>query len=175
MGIIQPMKSRQSIALIGMAGVGKTSLGKYISIQKKLPFIDTDNLLEALIRMPLQTFIRKHGSLDLLKKEEAVVSTLTLQERTIIATGGSVIYSEKAMTHLKEIATIVWLQDSFENIQKRISNMENRGLINPERKSLEELFNERSVLYKKYADITVQYPSPFDTVEIKKKLLEVLR
>jgi len=168
------MKSVQSIALIGMAGVGKTSFGKHLAAQKKLSFIDTDDLLKDVIGMPLQEFIQTQGAKALLEKEEAVVCALTVSSPSIIATGGSVVYSEKAMTHLRKIARIVWLKDSFENIQKRLQNFESRGLINPSEKPLKELFEERALLYKKYADKTIVYPHFFNPKIIKARLEELV-
>ncbi len=171
---MRTMKSAQSIALIGMAGVGKTSFGKHLASQKNLPFLDTDDLLEKSIQMPLQAYIETFGPQALLEKESHILCELTPEKPSIISTGGSVIYSEKAMNHLRTIARIIWLKDSFENIQKRILNLNTRGLINPEDKPLISLFNDREVLYRKYADQIFIYPHFFNPKIIRSRLEELI-
>lgn len=168
------MSVGQSIALIGMAGVGKSTFGRKLALKKDLLFIDTDDLLQEKIGTTLQRFLKAHGSKELLKKEEAIILSLKLTHQTIIATGGSVVYSEEAMLHLKKIAKIAWLNDTFENIKKRIPNSESRGLINPNQLPLDLLFEERNPLYKRYADTIINFPEETNKNSILKKLEALL-
>lgn len=167
------MKNR-SIALIGMAGVGKTSFGKRLAQETHLPFLDTDDCLENRIGTSLHTFISKHPADSFLKEEEAMLLSLVLEKPTILATGGSVIYSEKGMLHLKHQATLIWLKDAPQKIKSRIKNIKSRGLINPNKKPFEALYQEREYLYKKYADIIIEFPARFNAKFVLEKLKETL-
>lgn len=167
------MKKR-SIALIGMAGVGKTSFGKRLAQETQLPFLDTDDCLENRIHTSLYAFISKHPLASFLMEEESMLLSLHLTTPTILATGGSVIYSEKGMIHLKKQATIIWLKDSPQKIKSRIKNIKSRGLINPNKKSFEALYEEREFLYKKYADIIIEFPARFNAKFVLEKLKEAL-
>ncbi|MBP2029584.1 shikimate kinase [Methanohalophilus levihalophilus] len=144
-----------SITLIGMAGVGKSTLGRIIAKNLGLEFIDVDELIKKKTGSQLQAFIETHGDDGLMKTEEEVILSLKPGENYLISTGGSAIYSEKAMSYLKEWSTIVLLEDSFSHISSRIRNPNKRGLVGLKDQTLKELFLERRELYRKYADITV--------------------
>ena len=90
----------------------------------------------------------------------------------VIATGGSVIYSNKIMSFLKDNSTIIYLNDTFNHIQKRVKNYNNRGIIMNHKKSLQDVFNERDPLYKAWADIAITYPHPFSIQKILSTLYE---
>ena len=75
--------------------------------------------------------------------------------RTVIATGGSVVYGREAMEHLGEIATVIYLKLSYKALRKRLGNLKNRGVVLRDGQTLKDLYEERVVLYEKYADITI--------------------
>lgn len=160
-----------NITLIGMAGVGKSTIGKVLAKRLGCTFIDVDSLIREKTGMPLQTLIDTRGDLALIRLEEETVLGLKLKGDSIISPGGSVVYSEKAMNFLKENSTIVYLDASFRNIIKRIRNPGQRGLVGFKDKSLRELFEERLVLYRKYADITVRVKSREKVSEVVDRIL----
>ncbi len=147
--------NKSNITLIGMPGVGKTTLGKVLARQLNYQFLDTDTLIQAKTGHPLQDLLNQEGEAAFLDIEKKVVLDQINLNNTIISPGGSVIYTQEAMHHLKAISTIIYLKDTFENIQKRIPNLNSRGIVGLGGKTLFELFQERELLYEKYADNTV--------------------
>jgi len=145
-----------NITLIGMAGVGKSTIGKTLAKRLSYTFIDVDSLIKKKTGMSLQALIDTRGDFALIRLEEEAVLGLELKGNSIISPGGSVVYSEKAMKFLKENSTIIFLDAPFRSIIKRIRNPRKRGLVGFKDRSLRELFEERLVLYRKYADITVK-------------------
>ena len=160
------------IVLIGMSGVGKSSIGKQIAQKIKYKFIDTDSYIKNHINKPLHLYIQQNSETAFLNLEEKIILSLNILPKTIIATGGSVIYSPKIMTWFKKITTIIYIQDSLENICKRVSSFEKRGLIKRSSKNLKKLFLERSHLYKKYADISIKLSYPFNLENESDKLIQ---
>jgi shikimate kinase len=144
-----------SITLIGMAGVGKSTLGCIVAKNLGFEFIDIDDLIKDQIGSQLHIFIEKYGDQKFLDVEEEVILSLPSGNNYLISTGGSAVYSEKAMDYLKEWSTIILLEDSFSNISSRIKNPAKRGLIGLKDQNLKELFMERHVLYRKYTDIVI--------------------
>ncbi|WP_135612281.1 shikimate kinase [Methanococcoides sp. AM1] len=144
-----------NITLIGMSGVGKTTIGKLLSKKLGYGFVDIDSLIKKKIGMSLQSFIDKSGDNAFLELEEQVVLDLEPSGNCIIATGGSMIYSEVAMEHLRTLSTIVYLDAPFGRIARRIDPSK-RGVVGLKEKSLKELYHERKVLYEKYLDIHIK-------------------
>lgn len=136
-----------------MPGAGKSTLGIILAKNMGFGFIDTDVLIQINKQKTLQQILDERGHLHLRAIEEAEILKLNIS-RHIIATGGSAVYSEKAMRHLSGISTVIFLEAEFEVIQRRIYNFETRGIAKDEAQSFEELFWERQVLYEKYADAT---------------------
>jgi shikimate kinase len=162
------------ITLIGMSGVGKTSIGKLLAQKTNYAFIDTDTMIRNTLDKPIHLYIKQHSESDFLALEENIITSTSLSDKLIIATGGSVIYSPKIMTFLNSHTTIIYLKDSLENIQKRISSFKTRGLIKNNKKTLKELFSEREVLYKNYATITVQLSPVFNIENEVQKLIQII-
>ena len=146
---------KHHITLIGMPGVGKTTIGKALAKKISFKFLDTDHIVLDQNHLALQDIIITFGDHHLLDLEETVILSLAPITPTLIATGGSVVYSAKAMSHLKELSVIVYLKDSFENIERRIHNLDTRGIVGLKEKGLKGLFEEREKLYKQYADVTL--------------------
>ncbi|MCF7791308.1 MAG: shikimate kinase [Victivallales bacterium] len=146
---------KSNITLIGMPGAGKSTVGIVLAKLNSCGFIDTDILIQINRQKPLQEIIDTAGYLNLRTIEEEEVLKINV-EKHVIATGGSVVYSEKAMRHLKAVSDIVFLEVDFDIIKKRLYNIETRGIARPEEQTIEEVFTEREALYKKYAEHTVE-------------------
>ncbi len=145
---------KSNITLIGMPGSGKSTCGIILAKNLALGFVDTDVLIQINRQKSLQQIIDEAGHLHLREIEEEEILKLNVDQH-VIATGGSAVYSERAMTHLQSLSTIVFLEASFEVIQERIRNFETRGIAKAEGQTFRQLFEERQSLYRKYAKITV--------------------
>ncbi len=143
-----------NIVLIGMPGSGKSTVGVLLAKMTGYEFIDSDLLIQSREGKKLYEIIADNG-LEYFDKVENEVNASIKCENTVIATGGSVVYGKEAMEHLKEIGTVVYLNVSLKELQRRINNMATRGISIKEGQTFEDLYNERVVLYKKYADVIV--------------------
>lgn len=146
--------NKHNIVLIGMPGSGKSTCGVLAAKALLKNFFDTDLLLQGLEEKKLQDIIDIDGIDYFLQAEEKAILSLNINA-TVVATGGSVVYSDKAMQHLKNNATIVYLHLEYDTMVKRINNISSRGVVLKNGSTLEDMYNERLPLYKKYADVTV--------------------
>ncbi|MFT7559794.1 MAG: shikimate kinase [Flavobacteriales bacterium] len=145
------MKKTSSISLIGMPGSGKSTLGKLLANTLKLKFIDTDQLIEARANQSLQSLVNEQGY-EVLRQLEEDVLLNTEFGAAVIATGGSAVYSKKAMNRLKTLGPCVYLEVSFRNMSRRIGSAVNRGLAISNDMSLDSMYKEREPMYKYFAD-----------------------
>jgi shikimate kinase len=143
-----------NIVLIGMPGAGKSTSGVLLAKQTSRGFVDTDIIIQTAQGRSLQDIVDRDGYLTLRKIEEDVLLSLNCHNQ-VIATGGSAAYSDAAMTHLKSDGLIVFLKVELGILESRIHDYATRGLAKRADQSLADLFEERSVLYQKFADITV--------------------
>ena len=148
------MDRKTNIVLIGMPGSGKSTVGRILSKRTGMSQVDTDVLIERSENMKLQDIIDKNGLERFAQIEEAVLLELDLKNY-IVSTGGSAVYYPKAMEHLKESSTIVYLKTPLSKLLRNIRNMDSRGISVKPGQTFEDLYNERCPLYEKYADITV--------------------
>ncbi len=162
-----------NITLIGMAGAGKSTIGRALAKRLNYTFIDVDCLITEKTGMTLQALIDKQGDSALIKFEEEAILKLLKIEKCIISPGGSVVYSEKAMEHLKKVSKIVFLDASFRSIVKRIRNARNRGIVGLGDRSLRELFEERTILYKRYADFSIKVKGREEIPEIVENIIRI--
>ena len=146
--------SQKNVILIGMPGSGKSTSGVLLAKSLGLSFVDTDLLLQHQEGSLLQDLISQRGFSGFIQAEEKIISSLDVK-KSVISTGGSVIYSSESMSHLRDIGVIVYLQVSFEEIVNRIQNISTRGIALKDGQSLKNLYDERLPLYEKYADIIV--------------------
>lgn len=144
----------KNIILIGMPGVGKSTVGVLLAKKLGYQFIDSDLLIQSREKRLLKEIIAEEG-LDGFLEIEADVNAAVEIENVVLATGGSVVYKERAMKHLKEIGTVVYLKVSYEELEKRLGNLKERGVALKEGQTLKDLCDERCPLYERYADITV--------------------
>lgn len=144
----------KNIILIGMPGAGKSTLGVLLAKALGMFFVDSDIIIQQKTKRLLQDIIDNDGIEEFLKIEEEVLLSLDI-ENTVLATGGSAIYSEKAMNFFKENGAVVYLHVDFSEIEKRVTNITTRGIVLKNGKNLSDAFSERKPLYDKYADIIV--------------------
>lgn len=145
---------KNNIILIGMPGAGKSTVGVVLAKKKGCRFLDSDLLIQEKYDALLHELITKYGTEEFLKIEEEVNASIDVK-RTVIATGGSVIYGRKAMEHFKEGGTIIYLKLSCGTIRERLGDLHERGVTLQKGQTLEELYRERIPLYEKYADVTI--------------------
>ena len=144
----------KNISFIGMAGCGKTTIGKALSIKLSLSFVDTDQLIENEFKQSLENIKQSKGYKFVRQPEESIILGLS-NDVEIISTGGSAVYSESAMSHLKSFSKIIYISTPLNIIKERIGIGQGRGFAAPDGMSIEEVYNERSPLYSKWADETV--------------------
>ena len=143
-----------NISLIGMPGAGKSVLGELLAARLDWEFIDTDRLIETRVGTGLQQLLDDQGYLAVRQIEETAILSLQPRRR-VIATGGSAVYSEKGMAHLKERSTLVFLDIDLDTVRQRIHNFSERGIASAQDQTLEMIFAERYPLYQRYADIVL--------------------
>lgn len=143
-----------NIILIGMPGAGKSTIGVLLAKALSWDFVDTDLVIQAAEGARLQEIIDSRGLSAFRSVEEAHVLRLDA-DNTVISTGGSVPYSEKAMAHLKAKGIVVYLETTLDVLEKRIANMDSRGIARAPGQSFAKLYEERAPLYERYADITI--------------------
>lgn len=149
---------KSNIILIGMPAAGKSTIGVLLAKTMLKGFVDTDLTIQSRYGCGLCDIIDKEGTDAFLKIENEIIC----QENYIncvVATGGSAVYGEEAMSHLKNDGTTVYLEISLDEIKKRIGNITTRGVAMKNGTTLDELYRERLPLYNKYADITINCES----------------
>jgi shikimate kinase len=151
---IEKIDHKQNIVLIGMPGVGKTTLGKRLAACLKRLFLDTDDVIESRQGRSLQEIIELRGRRGFYRAEEEAVLSVDCRSH-VIATGGSVVYSPMAIDHLKQLGIIVYLDISLSELKKRLTNFDSRGILKSPGQSLDDLFDERRPLYLNSAQLKV--------------------
>ena len=145
----------KNIALIGMPGVGKSTVGVVLAKNMGMSFLDSDLVIQEQEGKKLHELIEEHGIDGFLEIEARVNASLN-PKTAVIATGGSAVYSEQAMQHLQSIAMVCYLKLPYENIEERLGDLAERGVVLREGETLRQLYEERIPLYEKYANITVE-------------------
>ena len=148
------MNLKKSISFVGMAGCGKTTIGRLFAKKHRVSFIDTDHLIEKKLNKSLQDIKDEKGYMYLREIEQEIVLAIDTSIQ-IISTGGSAIYSEQAITHLKQISSVVFIDTPYELIKKRIGDASDRGFSVPDGISVKDAFDERMPMYQKHQDFTV--------------------
>ena len=143
-----------NIILIGMPGCGKSTVGVVLAKALGMDFIDSDLVIQKEMGAKLSQLIDQHGDAGFREIENRINAAMEA-ENSIIATGGSVVYGEDAMRHLKDIGTVVYLKLSYEAIEDRLGDLHARGVTIQPGWTLRDLYNERVPLYEQWADVTV--------------------
>ena len=148
------MDKKQNVTLIGMPGVGKSTVGVVLAKILGYRFLDSDLEIQEQTGKLLHELITEHGDEGFLEIENQVNAGLAV-DKTVIATGGSAVFGEDAMKHLQEISTVVYLRLPYKSLKKRLGDLKKRGVVLKPGQTLKDLYRERTVLYEKYADIVV--------------------
>ena len=143
-----------NIVLIGMPGCGKSTVGVVLAKAMGYRFLDSDLVIQEKEGRLLCDIIEQEGLENFEKIENRINASITVS-RTVIATGGSVIYGKEAMRHFKGIGAVVYIQLPCEEIEHRLGDLTQRGVAIKQGQTLRELYDERVPLYEKYADIIV--------------------
>ncbi len=149
---MKTMQGKKNIVLIGMPGAGKSTVGVVLAKRLGYRFVDSDLVIQEQTGKLLHELITEYGVDGFLKIEEQINAALNC-EGAVIATGGSVIYGEDAMKHLREIGCVVYLKLSYEEIEERLGDLTARGVALKNGQTLRDLYNERCPLYEKYAHV----------------------
>lgn len=144
----------KNIILIGMPACGKSSIGVILAKTASMSFVDTDIIIQETENTKLQDIINSRGMDEFLKVEENALLSVDF-ENTVIATGGSAVYSENGMNHLKENGTVVYLKLPLFVIQNRLKNIHTRGIAMKPGETLADLYAYRKPFYERWADITI--------------------
>lgn len=144
----------KNITLIGMPGVGKSTIGVILAKVIGYKFIDADLVIQESEGKLLKEIIEEKGSDGFIKVENRINASIDV-DHAIIATGGSAVYGKEAMAHFKSIGKVIYLKLDYDRIKRRLGNIKNRGVVMPEGYTLKKLYDERVKLYEHYADIVI--------------------
>lgn len=147
--------TKENIVLIGMPASGKSTAGVILAKMLGMDFVDTDLVIQQLEKALLRDLIEEYGVEGFMEREEKAVLSVS-PVNTVIATGGSVVYSEKAMRHLSSIGAVVYLKVAEDELLRRLHDIRERGVVLKDGETFKEMFDSRSILYERYADITIE-------------------
>ena len=160
----------KNIVFIGMPASGKSTVGVVVAKRLGYKFVDTDLVIQEVEKRLLKEIIAEEGNEGVLRIEDRVNAEIQ-EERAVISPGGSVVYCENAMRHYKETGMIVYLHTSYETISNRLHNAKNRGVVLKDGQTLKDLYEERSALFERYADLTISEEGR----DLEETIEEVLR
>lgn len=162
----------KNIVLIGMPGVGKSTIGVILAKVMSRNFLDTDIYIQSMEGATLQEIIDTQGVKSFCEIEEKYILSVSCKN-SVIATGGSVVYSKKAIESLKQFGILFYLYLPLSHIKKRLKNISSRGVVMLQSQSLEQLFKERLPFYKRYADTIIDCTGKNHEEVINEILLEL--
>ena len=148
------MDKKQNVTLIGMPGVGKSTVGVVLAKILGYRFLDSDLEIQEQTGKLLHELITEHGDEGFLEIENQVNAGLTV-DKTVIATGGSAVFGEDAMKHLQEISTVVYLRLPYKSLKRRLGDLKKRGVVLKPGQTLKDLVDYRTPYYEKYADLII--------------------
>ncbi len=146
---------KDNIILIGMPASGKSTMGVILAKILGYNFIDADIVIQEKENRKLSEIIEDEGVDGFIEIENRINAGIEAQ-KTVISTGGSAVYGKEAMDHFKNIGKVIYLKADLETLQKRLHNVRQRGVVMRKGQNLIALYNERSALYERYADITIE-------------------
>ncbi len=165
---------KNNLIFIGMPSSGKSTLGRLLAKELGRPFLDTDDVIRQLNSCELHEIMDRDGLDGFLQREVEAICTVDV-ENTVIATGGSAIYSPAGMEHLKNIGTVIYVAISYDTLEQRVGDPHLRGVVLAPGKTLRDLYAERVPLYEKYADLTLVQAEGETTRESVLRLLELIK
>ena len=151
-----------SISLIGMAGAGKSSVGVKLAKHLKFDFVDSDLIIEKKYGKSLRDILSQNGNKKFKEIEEGALLSVQFNQ-IVLATGGSAVFCDGAMEHIKENSMVIYLEVHYEDISARISDFSERGLLKRSDQTIQEAYKEREGLYQNYADYIVQNKGEIDS------------
>ena len=151
-----------SISLIGMAGAGKSSVGVKLAKHLKFNFVDSDLIIEKKYGKSLRDILSQSGNKKFKEIEEGALLSVEFNQ-IVLATGGSAVFCDTAMEHIKENSIVIYLEVPYEDISARISNFSERGLLKRPDQTIQEAYKEREGLYQNCADYIVQNKGEIDS------------
>lgn len=160
----------KNIVFIGMPASGKSTVGVVVAKRLGYKFVDTDLVIQEVEKRLLKEIIAEEGNEGFLRIEDRVNAEIQ-EERAVISPGGSVVYCENAMRNYKETGMIVYLHTSYETISNRLHNAKNRGVVLKDGQTLKDLYEERTALFERYADLTISEEGR----DLEETIEEVLR
>ena len=147
-------KKKSNITLIGMPSSGKSTIGVLLAKRLGYSFVDVDIVIQEKEGRLLKEIIAEQGMDGFMEVENRINAELDVTH-SVIAPGGSVIFGKEAMEHLRQIGTVIYLKLDYADIDRRLSDIKGRGVVLKDGQTLKDLYDERVVLYEKYADITI--------------------
>lgn len=145
----------ENIILIGMPGAGKSTVGIVLAKVLGYDFVDSDLLIQKTDGRLLWQIMDEEGIDGFNRIEEQVNCSINL-EHTVIATGGSAVYSSRSMEHLRSIGTVIYIHVSYETLKNRLGDLHQRGVVLKPGQTLQSLYKERAALYERHAHITIE-------------------
>lgn len=164
---------KSNIILIGMPGVGKSTIGVILAKVLGYKFIDTDIVIQEKEQKLLSELIAEYGVDGFIEIENKINREINV-DKSVVATGGSVVYGKDAMDNLRNIGKVIYLKQDFNRIKERVDNIQGRGVVLKYNQSFKDLYDERIKLYEEYADIIIEEGS-MDVEDTLKEILDKLK
>lgn len=165
---------KNNLIFIGMPSSGKSTLGRLLARELGRPFLDTDDVIRQINGCELHEIMDRDGLAAFLQREVEAIRTVDV-DNTVIATGGSAVYSPAGMEHLKTLGRVIYVAISYETLEQRVGDPHLRGVVLAPGKNLRDLYEERVPLYEKYADLTLVQADGETTRESVSRLLGLIK
>lgn len=163
--------AKNNIILIGMPGVGKSTVGVILAKVLGYQFVDSDLIIQEKQGKLLREIIEEVGTEGFIEVENRINSQIKT-EYSVIATGGSAVYGKEAMKHFKEMGKVIYLKLPYDVLKRRLSDIKDRGVVLKEGQTLRDLYEERVPLYEKYADFIID-EYQLDAEQTIEKIMEL--